>query len=200
MPKVRLNVYVDADVEAINAVLESVTLPQTLKSTSVSFDHTGNLPGEAKVTLDIGSSSLNGSAVPGDTVYLYFYNPANNLFELISEAVVENYGFATFTMTHCSDYIIVTEKLPAEIVSANTSAGNTVTPVAPTTPVVPTAPVTPAPATPVTPAAPTDVPSDNVEVASPKTGDEGVQWISYIGVLISGLGIAVVMKKRARAK
>lgn len=167
-------VKVDATVEAIDTVLESVTLPQTLKSTSVSFDHSGDLPGEAKVTLDIGSSALNGVAAPGDTVYLYFYNPALEKFELIGKTEVEEYGFATFTMTHCSDYIIATEELPAEIVSTTTSGEDT----------------TPAPA-PTTPA-------DGATASSPKTGEVSV---NYVAILFVACGIAAItMKKKSQIK
>ena len=115
----------------------------------------GDLPGPATVKTYVGDKYANGGEV-----YLYYYNEETDSIELISNsAIVVKDGYITYTLTHCSVYI-VSETTPSEL-------GIEV--------------------------------SNNNVVGSPKTGDETVQWILYIGVLVAGLGIAVVMKKRTRA-
>ena len=93
--------------------LASVTLPSTLKYTPVHFAFDGTLPAQAEVTLDL--STFTGAA-DGSTVYLYYYNPTTNLFEKIDSSAFKD-GYATFTMTHCSDYIVTNEELTGALVT-----------------------------------------------------------------------------------
>lgn len=113
-------VHVDATVAAVDTKLAAVELPTTLKMTTVSFEFDGTLPGEAKVTLDMANSDLGiTNTAEGTAVYLYYYNPTTNLFELIDESAVTD-GYVTFKMTHCSDYVVTSEKLPAAATTAQT--------------------------------------------------------------------------------
>lgn len=113
-------VYVGTASKDVEQKLESVTLPASLRYTSVHFAFEGNLPGEAEVTLDL---SGYGKFEEGSTLYLYYYNPTTKLFEKVDSSSFCN-GFATFKMTHCSDYIITNEELTGELVEVVTSTSN----------------------------------------------------------------------------
>ena len=119
------SVHVDATVEAINTRLAGVTLPSTLKKTTVSFEFSGDLPGEANVTLNMADSGLAiTDTAEGKVVFLYYFNPVNGVFELIDKAPVTG-GYATFKMEHCSDYIVTTEELPTDATTDNSGNGGT---------------------------------------------------------------------------
>ena len=113
-------VYVGTASKDVEQKLESVTLPASLRYTPVHFAFEGNLPGEAEVTLDL---SGYGKFEEGSTLYLYYYNPTTKLFEKVDSSSFCN-GFATFKMTHCSDYIITNEELTGELVEVAASTSN----------------------------------------------------------------------------
>ena len=77
------------------------------------------MPGEAEVKLDLST----GNFEEGKTVFLYYFNPTTKLFELVDESVY-SYGYATFTMTHCSDYIVTSEKLDGTALVAAPKTGD----------------------------------------------------------------------------
>ena len=121
------SVHVDANVTAIDTRLANVTLPSTLKRTTVSFEFSGDLPGEANVTLNMADSGLAiTDTAEGKVVFLYYFNPVNGVFELIDKAPVTG-GYATFKMEHCSDYIVTTEGLPTDATTDNSGNGGTST-------------------------------------------------------------------------
>ena len=120
-------VTVGADIEAITNVMDKV-ISDTLKFTQVSFAHSGDLPGEAEVKLDLSQ----GSFEEGKTVYLYYFNPATKLFEFVDDSVY-SYGYATFTMIHCSDYIVTSEKLEEIVVLGAQTTPTTIPAKAPET-------------------------------------------------------------------
>lgn len=105
--------------EKVSKKLATVTLPATLKYVTLDFAFSGDLPGTANVTVDLSSAGFT----EGQTVYLYYYNPEKNIFELTSEAAYKN-GSATFTMTHCSEYIVTNEKLPTALTSITVKTGD----------------------------------------------------------------------------
>lgn len=105
--------------EKVSKKLATVTLPATLKYITLDFAFSGDLPGTANVTVDLSSAGFT----EGQTVYLYYYNPDKNIFELTSEAAYKN-GSATFTMTHCSEYIVTNEKLPTALTSITVKTGD----------------------------------------------------------------------------
>ena len=111
-------VTVGANVEAITNVMKNVKL-DSVKVPQVSFAHSGDLPGEAEVKLDLST----GNFEEGKTVFLYYFNPTTKLFELVDESVY-SYGYATFTMTHCSDYIVTSEKLDGTALVAAPKTGD----------------------------------------------------------------------------
>lgn len=148
--------------------LDSVALPSSLRYTPVHFAFEGNLPGEAEVTLDLSGC---GKFEEGATVYLYYYNPETKLFEKVDSSSFCN-GFATFKMTHCSDYIITNEELTGELVGD-----------------------------PVTPNSQSNVTSNTAPTvgAAPKTGDgANVEW--YFIFMLAGIAVLLAyFHRRKRA-
>lgn len=108
-------VHVDAKVDEIEKKLEHFEMPKDCKHTVVSFEFAGVLPGKAEVTLDMEDTGLEIETLEdGKLVYLYFFNPETKAFELIDSSNVLE-GFVTFSMTHCSDYIVTTELLEENV-------------------------------------------------------------------------------------
>ena len=104
-------VHVDAKVDEIEKKLEHFEMPKDCKHTVVSFEFAGVLPGKAEVTLDMEDTGLEIETLEeGKLVYLYFFNPETKSFELVDSSKVLE-GYVTFSMTHCSDYIVTTELL-----------------------------------------------------------------------------------------
>lgn len=73
---------------------------------SVDFKHSGELPGEAFVT--IGLDSTGAKYTEGEELYLYYKNLQTQKYELTSTGKYEK-GKASFWMTHCSEYIITSQ-------------------------------------------------------------------------------------------
>lgn len=108
-------VNVGKDVEAVNYAANKANLPAD-KFTTVSFAYHGALPGTAEVSIDLTGA---GKFTWGQAVYLYYYNPETGLFEFVDDSVYE--GYTKFTMTHCSEYIVTSEKLTANVSTKTTS-------------------------------------------------------------------------------
>ena len=117
-------VTIGEKVEAVDKLLASANV--STKTVDISFAHDGNLPGVAEVTLDLSTSGLTN----GNKVYLYYFNEKTNKFELTSSAELKD-GKATFTMKHCSDYVVSAEKLPSSIATSVVQAGDNVNMVVP---------------------------------------------------------------------
>ena len=111
---------VGKDLPDVSKKLSTVTLPATLKYVTLDFAFSGDLPGTANVTVNLASAGF----AEGSTVYLYYYNPDKNIFELVCDATYKN-GSATFTMTHCSEYIVTNEKLPSALTAKTPKMGDT---------------------------------------------------------------------------
>lgn len=109
----------DGIIEAIDTAVAKDT-SKTLKYTTVSFAYDGKLPGKTDVTLDLSV----GAFKDGAKVYLYYFDEKTKKFEFVDDAVYTE-GFATFTMTHCSDYIVTNEPLGAAVVKPGTTPAPT---------------------------------------------------------------------------
>ncbi len=79
---------------------EIQTKTQNDSEVVINFKHHGVLPGKATVQVNVGDE-LNGN-----NRYLYYYNEETNSLELISSNISVKKGKATFTITHCSKYIL----------------------------------------------------------------------------------------------
>ncbi|MFT9077689.1 hypothetical protein [Ethanoligenens sp.] len=69
----------------------------------LSFAHEGALPGKATIVVNTGSYYPSGT-----TLYLYTYNSQTKKLELTGGNVKLDNGFASFAISHCSDYVLVT--------------------------------------------------------------------------------------------
>ncbi|MBR5218790.1 MAG: S-layer homology domain-containing protein, partial [Clostridia bacterium] len=68
--------------------------------TNIYFEHHGDLPGKATIEVYVGIDAANL------TKYLYHFNMEKSGFEFIDTIVISEKGWATFDITHCSDYIL----------------------------------------------------------------------------------------------
>lgn len=69
----------------------------------LSFNHDGPLPGKGIISVHMPNKYSDG-----DTLKLYLYDPETEDFQLLSEDVKVKAGYASFELTHCSDYILTT--------------------------------------------------------------------------------------------
>lgn len=106
-------VTIGSAIQKLSERLSKGKLPENMKYTTVSFAYDGQLPGKVKVTLDLSDAGFAENA----TVYLYYYNPEKDRFELTDSATYAN-GQAVFTMTHCSDYLVTDTRLPESYVQS----------------------------------------------------------------------------------
>ena len=67
----------------------------------VSFDHHGALPLNAKVKINVKNKFKDN-----DNLYLYYYNPLTKQIEFMEKDIVVKDGYATFEISHCSDYFL----------------------------------------------------------------------------------------------
>jgi hypothetical protein len=79
------------------------TLVDDSKALVLSFEHEGNLPGTAKVSINV-----DGIYNDGSKINLYYYNPTTKKAELISENLLVTNGMVEIELNHCSDYILAT--------------------------------------------------------------------------------------------
>lgn len=90
-------------------------IPSSIASLKLDFQHKGNLPLGTSLKVNIGSSFKND-----DILDLYYYNPEANKLEKVAENIMVIDGFASFPISHCSEYVLVLNK------EANKNADNNV--------------------------------------------------------------------------
>ncbi|EES48725.1 N-acetylmuramoyl-L-alanine amidase family protein [Clostridium botulinum] len=64
------------------------------------FSYDGKLPGKAKIEAKIGSK------YNGKNMYVYYYNKSTKSLELVASNVKVKDDRVSFTITHCSDYVL----------------------------------------------------------------------------------------------
>ena len=75
------------------------------KGLVLSFGHDGILPAQATIKIYVGDQE---GIIPGDKIYLYHYNHESGKLETLpysSKLIVDQEGYLTITILHCSDYI-----------------------------------------------------------------------------------------------
>ena len=80
-------------------------LVKDVPAVNVYFSYHGALPGPAQVSVQLGAEHA------GSVKYLYYFNSTAVTLEHVGEAKVDASGVATFTIEHCSDYVLLDEKL-----------------------------------------------------------------------------------------
>jgi chitodextrinase len=111
----------DKDVEDINlslaikSIKDAEPLAKLLatdkdEAFAISFAHHGLLPAQATVKIYVGNQE---SMKPGHRVYLYYYNTETGKLDTLpysSRYKVDQEGYITINILHCSDYIILPKK------------------------------------------------------------------------------------------
>ena len=76
-------------------------------ATYITFAHHGKLPGAATIKTYVGDKYKNG-----DVVYLYYFNEEDNKILMVgNKALAVKGGYVEYTITHCSTYFLLEEKL-----------------------------------------------------------------------------------------
>lgn len=73
----------------------------------ISFGHSGDLPAQGSVRIYVGGRE---GVVSGSSVYLYYYNFETNKLETLPNGfsyIVDEEGYITIDILHCSDYVIL---------------------------------------------------------------------------------------------
>ncbi|SEW41257.1 pectinesterase family protein [[Clostridium] fimetarium] len=104
-------VTIDAKIAAVTDKLATAAGFDTSKVVQLSFEHSGALPGEAKVTLNV-----KGKYDVGTTLHFYYFNAETGLFESLQTCTVDADGNVVVTLTHCSDYVFTIEELPQTLI------------------------------------------------------------------------------------
>lgn len=103
----------------INPSLPEITAGMGgVQGTVLQFEHNGALPGTASVAVNVGYA-------PGTQLYFYYYNWATHQFEFLQRTTVAAGGYAVVTLTHCSDYVLTTSPLTANVTGGAAPAANT---------------------------------------------------------------------------
>ena len=135
----------------------------------VEFSHEGNLPTTATITIPVSADFA------GKTLY-YYEILTDGTLKFVCEAPVDANGVASVAQDHCSDYVLLTERV--DVVEPETTPGN------PTT----------GAADPETSTTPNGTPT----TTSPKTGDDTniALWVAVLGLGVVAIAGSVVMRKR----
>lgn len=89
------------------AELEKVDVKKEAFVLKVNFEYDGKLPGEATIYIPVPATYINKT--------LYYYQVlADGTLEYVCDAPVDGAGNAKVTQDHCSDYVLLTEKIVEE--------------------------------------------------------------------------------------
>ncbi|MEA4911290.1 MAG: cadherin-like beta sandwich domain-containing protein [Oscillospiraceae bacterium] len=69
------------------------------------FSHSGALPAQSTVKIYVGDKYQDGSSA-----YVYYYNADTEKLELFAEDLTVSGGYVSFSMDHCSEYVITNYK------------------------------------------------------------------------------------------
>jgi len=135
----------------------------------VEFSHEGNLPTTATITIPVSADFA------GKTLY-YYEILTDGTLKFVCDAPVDANGVASVAQDHCSDYVLLTERVDA--VEPETTPDNSTT----------------GTADPETSTTPNDAPT----TSSPKTGDDTniALWVAVLGLGVVAIAGSVVMRKR----
>ncbi len=73
----------------------------------IDFDHSGELPGKAKLTVNVGTEKFGTGS---KKLYLYYYNPVENTYVYKGDVKYSN-GEAEFNLNHCSTYVLIDHRI-----------------------------------------------------------------------------------------
>lgn len=136
----------------------------------VSYHYSGELPGEAEIRIHVGVEWS------GRTLYYYYFDVKRQVLQLVQEAIVDPEGIMTVHQSHCSDYVILSEKITESVIPEETE-------------------------TPATDGQDedideneADIQEENVVNTSPGTGDKGVTFLLLM-TCFSGIIVLFTVRK-----
>lgn len=94
-----LNLVVNATSTNAQKLVEKTNAAD--KSLVIHFDYSGELPGPANIKVKVDNKFANGTELK-----LYYFNETTGKFEFQDQTVTVVDGYAEFTITHCSDYVL----------------------------------------------------------------------------------------------
>ncbi len=84
----------------------------------ISFSQEGTLPSQASVRIYVGDQE---AVKPGSSIYLYHYDPETGKLNTLPNGyqyVVDQDGYVTIDLVHCSEYVILKEKAKASQITS----------------------------------------------------------------------------------
>ncbi|NLO08822.1 MAG: hypothetical protein GX129_03020 [Clostridiales bacterium] len=88
------------------------------KGLLIDFAHEGDLPSQAMVRIYVGDKK---DIKPGSKIHLYHINKDNGLMETLpfsSEYEVDEDGYISVNILHCSDYAVFTKEISGDLISS----------------------------------------------------------------------------------
>lgn len=109
-----VNLYLEVHDTEITESLDN----EDIKGLLIDFSHEGVLPSQAKVRIYVGDRK---DIKAGSKIHLYHINKDTGLMETLpysSEYEVDEDGYISVDILHCSDYAIFTEELASDLISS----------------------------------------------------------------------------------
>lgn len=105
-----INLALNIQTTALNPEVSSA-VPSANKGVLLTFANSGALPLPAAVRVYVGDQGY----LPGQTAFLYYYNSVTKQIESLdhSASVVDAAGYATFSFSHSSQYVVLPQKVAA---------------------------------------------------------------------------------------
>lgn len=160
------------------AELDNVEIQKDTFAYKVSFEYDGHLPGEAKIYVPVSSTYAN-------TTLYYYQILEDGTLEFVCEAPVDKACNAKVVQDHCSDYVLLTEKIVEEVPKEEAPKEET-----------------PKEEIPNVEDPEVEIPEETPEEEVPKTDDatEFGFWIAVLGLGVVAMVGSVVMKKNYTCK
>lgn len=108
------NIIIGEENPEIEEILEEYEMDGEHKS--VEFEHEGVLPGKAYVKIFVGDTFNIAQ-----TVHFYYFNAEINILEIVGSYVVDEEGYVTVEIEHCSEYILTETKIPENEITAESN-------------------------------------------------------------------------------
>ncbi|MFZ2538745.1 MAG: hypothetical protein WAX04_07575 [Oscillospiraceae bacterium] len=111
---VHVNLAVNLVKASTLAKIKAAGADENTKPLVVSFNHSGNLPANAKIILDV-SADYND----GEELFLYYYNDTTKKLEPISKGNKVMGEKVQIEISHCSNYVLTKTRIPARVEQAS---------------------------------------------------------------------------------
>ncbi len=105
-----VNLALSVNTTASDATI-NLAVPTDVSGALLTFANQGMLPAPATIRTFVGGQGF----VSGQTLFLYYYNPALKRLETVDYPTckVDSSGYADLVITHCSQYVLLPQQVPA---------------------------------------------------------------------------------------